>query len=292
MSRVDPYYDGPHFPQQSRLRRISIGGTVKTMAIVGITIIMIVPFFWMVTSSLKDKAQFYANPPVIIPIPAYFENYIGALFTLNFLRPIFNTFIYAGGLTLFVVFSSSFVAFGFSRFKFGGRNILFAILLATMMVPNQIMTIPMFITFRNLHWLNTFKPLIIPNAFGVPYHIFLIRQFMNTISKEMDEAALIDGCGSLKLFFRIILPLCKPVLVVSAIFNFFWAWKDVWFASIYLQTPDKQTISIRLLGFIGDRTVEYGQLMAAAVMAIIPLIIIYFLCQKYFDQGINIVESR
>ena len=188
--------------------------------------------------------------------------------------------------------TSSFVAYGFSRFKFKGRTILFGILLATMMVPNQIMTIPMFITFRNLHWLNSFKPLIIPSAFGVPYYIFLIRQFMNTIVQDMDEAALIDGCGPFKLYHKIILPLCKPVLVVSAIFNFFWAWKDVWFASIYLQTPDKQTISIRLLGFIGDRTVEYGQLMAAAVMAIIPLIIFYLLCQKYFDQGISIVESR
>lgn len=257
-----------------------------------IAVIMITPLFWMFTSSLKNIEQFYANPPVWIPIPANFDNYKNALYTMEFTRTIANTLFYAVSLAGVTVFSSSFVAFGFSRFQFKGKKLLFSILLATMMLPNQIMTIPMFIVFKNIGWLNTFKPLIIPHCFGTAYHVFLIRQFMNGIPTEIDEAAKLDGCGPFRLYFQMIMPLSKSVLAVSTIFNFLWAWKDVWYSSIYLQSTDKQTISVRLLQFIGDKSVEYGQLIAATVMAILPLIILYLLCQKYFDSGISIAESK
>jgi multiple sugar transport system permease protein len=278
--------------KENKFTKNNLFRKLMLLVLIVIAAIMFFPLFWMIASSFKDKTQFYANPPVIIPIPLYFQNYINALFQINFLHTILNTFLYAGSLTIVTVISSTFVAFGFSRFKFFGRNVLFGILLATMMIPNQIMTIPMFIFYRNLGWLNSFYPLIVPNMFGVAYHIFLIRQFMNTISKEMDEAALLDGCGPFKLFYQIIIPLCKPVLIVSAIFNFFWAWKDVWYAGIYLQSTEMMTVSVRLVQFIGDRYIQYGELMAAGVMSVIPLVIIYFACQKYFDQGIAISESK
>ncbi len=273
-------------------RALRTGLVFKYIVLILVAFIMLAPLLWMLTSSAKNLEQFYANPPVWIPIPAHFENYREALVTMKFVRTIGNSLFYAVTLAIVTVFSSSFVAFGFSRFQFKGKNIIFAILLATMMLPNQIMTIPMFITYRNLGWLNTFAPLIVPNCFGTAYHVFLIRQFMNGISKEVDEAAMLDGCGPFRLFFQMIMPLSKSVLAVSAIFNFLWAWKDVWYSSIYLQSTEMQTVSVRLLQFIGDKSVEYGQLIAATVMAIAPLVVLYLLCQKYFDSGINIAESK
>ena len=250
----------------------SILGVLKWIILLMLAIVMLVPFFWLISSSLKDKTQFYSNPPVYFPIPMHFENFVNAWVNIGFFRAILNSLVFALTFTIIVVFSSALAAYGFSRFKFPGKKVLFVILLLSM--------------------INTILPMLLPYCLGVPYHIFLIRQFMNGIPKEVDEAAKIDGCGTMQIFFYIIGPMSKPTLIVSALLNFIWAWKDVWYSNIYLGRPERQTISVRLLSLIGDKSVEYGQMMAATVMMMLPVILLYFCAQKYFDEGITITELK
>ena len=247
----------------------SILGVLKWVILLMLAIVMLVPFFWLISSSLKDKTQFYSNPPVYFPIPMHFENFVNAWVNIGFFRAILNSLVFA--LTF---------------------KVLFVILLLSMMLPTQIMTIPLFLMFKKLNMINTILPMLLPYCLGVPYHIFLIRQFMNGIPKEVDEAAKIDGCGTMQIFFYIIAPMSKPSLIVSALLNFIWAWKDVWYSNIYLGKPERQTISVRLLSLIGDKSVEYGQMMAATVMMMLPVILLYFCAQKYFDEGITITELK
>lgn len=270
----------------------SILGVLKWIILLMLAIVMLVPFFWLISSSLKDKTQFYSNPPVYFPIPMHFENFVNAWVNIGFFRAILNSLVFALTFTIIVVFSSALAAYGFSRFKFPGKKVLFVILLLSMMLPTQIMTIPLFLMFKKLNMINTILPMLLPYCLGVPYHIFSIRQFMNGIPKEVDEAAKIDGCGTMQIFFYIIGPMSKPTLIVSALLNFIWAWKDVWYSNIYLGRPERQTISVRLLSLIGDKSVEYGQMMAATVMMMLPVILLYFCAQKYFDEGITITELK
>lgn len=270
------------------------GGTSisRTVFVTVMTLLMLGPLFWFVTSSLKNAEQFFSNPPVWIPIPPYVQNYSSMIRQTRILGNVVQSLKYALALSVTVVVSSSLAAYGFSRFRFPGRRFWFGILLATMMVPIQVTTIPLFILFSRLDLVNTIWPLVLPNAFGVAYHVFLIRQFMNTIPAEIDEAATIDGAGHFRRYLSIILPLTKPVLLVSGLFNFFFAWRDVWFSSIYLQRSDIQTIAVRLLSFIGDQRIQYGELMAAAVVATVPVFVLYFSFQRFLDRGITLVDLR
>ena len=178
----------------------SILGVLKWIILLMLAIVMLVPFFWLISSSLKDKTQFYSNPPVYFPIPMHFENFVNAWVNIGFFRAILNSLVFALTFTIIVVFSSALAAYGFSRFKFPGKKVLFVILLLSMMLPTQIMTIPLFLMFKKLNMINTILPMLLPYCLGVPYHIFLIRQFMNGIPKEVDEAAKIDGCGNILLY--------------------------------------------------------------------------------------------
>ena len=186
------------------------------------------------------------------------------------------------------VIASAMAAYGFSRIRFKGRGFFFICMMITMMVPSQVLIVPQYIIFNKLNWVNTFLPLIVPEWGGRAFFIFLIMQFIAGIPKELDEAAEIDGCGKVRLFTQIMLPLIKPALATSAIFAFYWKWDDFMGSLLYLNTPENYTVSIALKLFCDPTSVsDYGAMFAMCVLSLLPVIILFLFTQKYIVEGIS-----
>jgi len=245
-----------------------------------------VPFFWMVSSSLKDVKQIFIIPPRWIPNPFVWRNYTDAVTFIDFFRYFLNTMIICGGTVFGNVLSASFVAYSFSVLRWRWRDSLFALVLATMILPPQVTMIPIFVIFRKLHLVNTFWPLIIPSFFGAPFFIFLLRQFFLGIPYELTEAARIDGCSEFQIYYRMILPLSIPALASVILFSFIWSWTDFLGPLIYLQDEAKFTLSLGIQQFQSVHSVEWGMLMSASTIITVPIIILFFFTQKTFVQGI------
>lgn len=203
-----------------------------------------------------------------------------------------NSFIVTGLTVVGTVLSCSMVAFGFARLRFRGRDILFVILLSSMILPPQIYMIPQYLFFTFLGWVDTFKPLYVPYWFAAylgPFYIFLLRQFFLTIPSELDDAARIDGCSWFGIYTRIMLPLIKPALIVTVIFSFTWTWNDFLTPLIYLGAREKYTLTLGLRYFQSQYGMRYiRELMATSAISVVPTLILFFLCQKYFVKGISI----
>ncbi len=250
-------------------------------------IVFMIPFAWMLSSSLKELPQIFVFPPKWIPNPVRLDNYAEALKRMNFLVALKNTLTITVLCLIGQVSSASLVAYGFARIRFPGRDFLFALVLSTMMLPSQVTMIPMFILFRSLGWVDTFKPLIVPSFFGGgAFFIFLLRQFFLTIPKDLEDAARIDGCGRVRIFLQIILPLAKPALITVSIFSFMSHWNDFMGPLIYLNSEHKRTLAIALQSFQGQYTADWNLLMAASVVVLIPVLVIFFTLQRYFVEGI------
>ncbi len=256
---------------------------------------MILPVIWMLSTSFKAPTEVFAVPPIWIPSPLHFENYpkawtISGMYAsegITFTTYTFNTLLIAVLSCIGVTSSSSIVAFAFARLRFPGRGPLFILCLATMMIPTQVTMIPTFILFKSIGWYDTYLPLIVP-AFlgGGAYNIFLMRQFFMSIPYEMDEAAKIDGCTNFGVFWRILLPLCKPALTTVAVFSFVWNWNDFLNPLIYLDTNSKKTLALGLTNFVSLYGQDYHLLMAASLLIVIPLVAMFLIGQRYFIQGI------
>lgn len=249
------------------------------------------PFFYTVSSSLKSPSEIYLFPPSLLPETPQWQNYVRVLTEYPYPTWFMNTTFVTVVATIGTVLSASLVAYSFARFKYRGRDGLFAITLATMMLPAQVTLIPQFILFWKIGWLDTFYPLWVPMWFGgTAFFIFLMRQFMMSLPRELDEAALIDGATRFRIYWNILLPLCKPVLATAAIIAFMAEWNRFIEPVIYLNSPMKFTLSVGVSFFKqnADSTSEILQhiLMAAAVMMIAPTLIVFFAAQKYFVQGI------
>jgi multiple sugar transport system permease protein len=260
------------------------------LTLVGFALVFLMPFLWMVSTSFKDTEQTYTVPPIWIPNPLRLENYPEALSAQPFGRFFLNTIGYSIGSALGAVFSASLVAYGFSRIRWYGRNFLFALCLCTLMIPFQVQMIPLYLIFRNLHWLNTYLPLIVPNWFGSAYFIFLLRQFFLSLPSELSDAARIDGAGEMTIFLRVILPLARPAIAVVALFQFINAWNDYLGPLIYLNQPLSFPISLGLEQFMGQfvEKLAWPYLMAASTVTILPILIIFFIAQRTFIEGIAI----
>ena len=249
------------------------------------------PFLYATTSSLKAPSEIYLFPPTIFPEVPQWQNYVRVLTEFPYAIWFKNTVFVTVLATLGTVFSSSLVAYSFARFTYRGRDALFIITLATMMMPAQVTLIPQFILFWKIGWLDTLYPLWAPLWFGgSAFFIFLIRQFMMSLPRELDEAALIDGASRFRIYWNILMPLCKPVLATAAIIAFMAEWNRFIEPVIFLNTPAKFTLSVGVSFFKqnADANTEVLQhiLMAAAVMMILPTLIVCFAAQKYFVQGI------
>ena len=275
--------------QMERLQRI----TIHTVLIVGAFIVMI-PLLWMISTSLKVPTQVKVFPPVLIPNPVVWSNWVTALtiFPVPFRVFITNTLVYAGLVTLGTVLSNMVVAYAFARLRFPLSNVLFIIVLSTMMLPGQVTMIPLFLLFSKLGWVNTYLPLIIPAFFGSAYFIFLLRQFYATIPRELDDASRIDGCGILGTFFRIILPMSKPAIGIMAIFAFSWTWNDFMGPLIYLSKMDTFPLALALTYLRGTYRVLWSELMVASMVAMALPIMLFFVAQRYYIQGIVITGVK
>lgn len=252
------------------------------------------PFLWMLSTSLKDDVQTYHVPPIWIPNPMRFSNSPEALTRQPFNLFFLNTIQYSVLSALGSLLSAALVAYGFSRLRWWGRDILFFICISTMMIPFQVRMIPLYITFKELDWLNSYKPLIIPHFFGEPYYIFLLRQFFLTIPQELSDAARVDGASELGILWRIILPLAKPALAVVALFQFMWAWNDYLGPLIYLNRVELFPISLGLQQFRSQFVdqLAWPYLMAASTVTILPVIVIFFIAQKTFVEGITVTGIK
>ena len=250
-------------------------------------VVMLIPLVWLLSSSFKDSGHIFLFPPQWIPDPWHFENYTTVFEQIPFLRFFGNT-IFVTLVALFgQVLSASLVAFGFARLRFPGRDLLFLVVLVTIMIPYHVTLIPTFILFRELKGLDTYMPLIIPYWLGRgAFNIFLLRQFYLRLPLELDDAARIDGAGSLGIYWHVILPQAKPALGVVAIFGFLAHWNDFFLPLIYLSTTEKYTLALGITLFRGYQVTHWHLLMAASVMMTIPPILLYAFAQRYFIQGI------
>ena len=276
-----------------------VGEVLKYTVLIGLAITFLIPFYWMASSAMKDQAQIFTVPPKWIPSPAYFGNFFEAWNTLNFNLYAFNTvFKYAIPSTIGTVFSSAVVAYGFSRLTWPGRNILFAICLATMMIPFQVRLVPLFIIFKNLGWINTYLPLVVPAFFGNAFFIFMLRQFFRTIPFELSEAAKIDGANEFSILFRIILPLTKPALVVVALFAMMGAWNDYLGPLIYINNEPQWTLALGVqrmgiaLTEVGFKENAYAYLMGVSTIVTLPILIAFFFAQRAFIEGITMTGVK
>jgi ABC-type glycerol-3-phosphate transport system permease component len=247
-----------------------------------------IPFIWMLSTSLKNLGQVFLFPPQWIPDPFVWRNYYDALTVVPYLRFFMNTVIVTAISIVGIMLSSSLAAYSFSRLRWRGRDAVFLIVLATMMLPTQVTLIPQFIIFRNLKWIDTFLPLIVPVMFGTAYQVFLLRQFFMTIPLEMDEAARMDGCSILGIYWRIILPLSKPALMTGALFAFRFRWDQFLEPLIFLNTPRNFTIALGLRLFQDQNLTNWNLLMAASCVSMLPVLLTFFFGQKYFIQGVVI----
>ncbi|RIK42189.1 MAG: sugar ABC transporter ATP-binding protein [Chloroflexi bacterium] len=254
---------------------------------VALSIIFLIPLFWMASTSLKQQGQVFAFPPVWIPNPIMWSNYAEALERAPLLIWLSNTATITVVSIVGHVLTSSMVAFGFARLRFPGRSALFILLLSTLMLPQVVTLIPRFILFRSLGWLDTFLPMIVPTFFGgSAFDIFLVRQFYLTIPKDFDEAARIDGASNWTIWLRIVAPLSTPVLMAIAIFSFVFHWNDFMNPLIYLFSENKKTLSLGLRAFISPTAAEYHLNMAAGMFLVIPMLVIFFIGQRYFIRGV------
>jgi multiple sugar transport system permease protein len=252
-------------------------------------IIFSIPFLWTMTTALKTTENVFAYPPQIIPDPVEWDNFRKAWTVLPFPTFVLNTVLITFVCTIAQVVTGSLVAYGFSRFSFRLRNVLFYTMLSTMMLPAQVTMIPVFLLWRDVHAIDTFWPLIAPSFFGGgAFNIFLLRQFFLTIPRELDEAATIDGASYLTIWWRILMPLSGPALATVAIFSFIGHWDDFMGPLIYLNSPEKYTVSIGLRMFQDSFGTDVELIMAASLLHILPVIVLFFFAQRYFLKGITL----
>ena len=253
-----------------------------------VALILVLPFLWMLSTSLKVPKQIFKFPPVWIPDPIQWQNYPDAWSKYtNFNIPLMNSLIVTLTNIAGNLLSCSLAAYGFARLKGPGKNFLFMLVLGTMMVPMWVTLIPQYVLFSRLGWTNTLLPLTVPAWFGWPFFIFLLRQFFLTLPKELDEAARIDGASTWGIFGRILLPLTKPALATVAVFAFIGNWNNFIGPLIYLRDPEKHTLALALQRFQGTQgNLMYNYMMAVAVISLLPIIILFFIAQRFFVQGI------
>jgi multiple sugar transport system permease protein len=261
--------------------------TLHLILIVG-AIIMVMPFLWMVSTSLKTQTDVMRQfPPRLIPETFMFSNYSTALTALPFDRFYVNSLIVASSVTILQLFVSSLAAFAFARVKFKGRNVLFLVYLSGLMIPFPVLLVPNFIIVRQLGWFNTYLALIVPPSFGV-FSTFLLRQYYRGLPIEYDEAARMDGASSLRIWWNIILPNSKPALAALAVFIFLGTWNDFLWPLVVTNSESMRTLPVGLSTFQGQYLVRWELLMAATVVALVPVLIVYFFAQNWIIRGLSV----
>jgi multiple sugar transport system permease protein len=272
-------------PRTVNWRKVARYAVLEALLVI-IAILFFGPFLWLISTSLEPEKQVFTASITWIPSPIEWSNYAHGLAEFPFWDYFKNTIIICVAVVIGATVSSSFVAYGFSRVSWPGRETLFVVVLATLILPYQVTLIPLYLLFKHFGWLNTYLPLIVPAYFGNAFFIFLFRQFYMGLPMELSDAARIDGCNDLAIYVRIILPLSKPVLATAAIFSFIATWSDFLGPLIYLTDASKYTLSIGVQQVIGQEP-HWTWLMAIGVVMTLPILILFFFVQRTFIQGIS-----
>jgi len=277
-----------------RFLRYTLSAAIGYTALSVVSLAYLVPFLWLVITSLKVQEQVFTLPLTWIPDPIMWDNYYRAITFAGF--PFFlllqNSLYYAVLSTVGIIISCSMVAYAFARIPFRGRDILFAITVATLMIPAVVTMIPTYIIFRKLNWVGTYNPLIVPSWLGSAFFIFMMRQFMMGLPWELTDAARVDGAGELRILVTIMLPLMKPALLVVGVFNFMWCWNDFFYPVIYVNEAGKMPLSLGLYAFMTRGQTLWPYLMAMSLIVSLPIIIIFFLAQRQFIEGITLTGLK
>ncbi len=267
------------------MKKLTFGKISYKVIMLLVVILIMFPFFWLLVSSFKVEKDIISFPPRVFADKYTFENYIQVWSTIPLLDYIKNTVIFAGGVVITSVFFDSLAAYAFARMQFKGRTILFYLVLLSMMIPFQVFMIPLFIEVNKLNMIDSYIGLILPrmtSAFG----IFMMRSFFVSLPKDLEEAARVDGLNEFKIFFKIMLPLCKPAMLTLAIFTLMNNWNDLLYPLLLTNAAEMRTLPAGLALFTGQNISFYGPVMAGAVISMLPLLIVYIFAQKYFVQGV------
>jgi multiple sugar transport system permease protein len=280
-----------HSTLQKRVEKILRSVFSHAILLVG-SLFFIMPLIFMVSTSLKASRQISNFPPELIPNPFIWGNYSDVFIYAPMHQYLFNTLFLILPAIFGATIVSALAAYAFARLRAPGKNVIFYLLLSTMMLPGVVTMIPTYIVFAKIGWVGTFKPLIVPALLGNAFYIFLMRQFFTTIPRDLEDAALVDGCSRLRIFWSLILPLAKPILATVTVLAFMGAWNDYMGPLIYLQEKSQYTLSLGLQVFVATHKTEYGLLMAASTMMVLPIILLFFFAQKQFVQGITLTGMK
>lgn len=274
-------------------RKLSTAETVVTYLVILVGAVgLMFPFAWMLSTSLKPLDEVYSYPIIWIPSQIVFENYIDVFKKVPFARYLWNSFVLSVLGIIGNMSGSSLAAFSFARLRYPGRTLFFIMMLSTMMVPVWVTMVPTFIMFSRLGWLDTYLPILLPAYFAVPFFTFLMRQFFLSVPVEIEDSARIDGCSSFGVFFRILMPLSIPALATVAIFSFFFYWNDLLGPLIYLRSQLKFPVAMGIASFQSEQYANFALMMAAATMALAPMLVVFFFTQRLFIQGVVITGVK
>jgi multiple sugar transport system permease protein len=265
-----------------------VGPLTRHVLLIVVAALLLLPFYWMLVSALKSNSEIFARPLQWWPNPIQWQNVgntIGSRY-FPYLRLLANSIFFAGGVTIGTVLSCAAVGYGFARLRFPGRDILFGITLATLMIPPIVTFIPTYVLFSKLGLIGGYTPLILPAFFGNAFFIFMMRQFFLGIPRDLSDAARIDGASEFRIFWQIMLPLVRPALMVVAVFSLLYTWHDFFGPLIYLQDKAQFPLSLGLYAFKSQRTADWANIMMGSFLTTLPLIIVFLFTQRYFLRGI------
>ena len=269
---------------------------VVQIVLIAIVVVFAAPYIWALSSALKPEGQLFTYPPQIIPHPITFANFSTLFGSFPFARWLLNSVIITSLYVVGAVVSCSMAAYAFARLHWPGRDLMFGLTVASMILPYQVTMVPLYLIFRHLGWVNTWYPLWVPAWFGVPFYIFLLRQFFRTLPREIEEAASVDGAGRIRTFISVVLPMSRPALATVAVFAMMFEWSDFVGPLIYIQSPQRMPLSLGLQ-FLNTNQQMLGQqlwgvLMAGSVVTLLPMLIVFFALQKHFVRGITLGALR
>lgn len=270
----------------NRRKTVSFGRVLIYATLIFVAFATLLPFFWMLSTSFKPERGIFIMPPQWIPRPFTLENYAQVLESTKLARSLFNSAFVALTSTLGEILTSTLAGFAFARMRFRGRNLIFGLLLATLMLPGVVMLIPTFILFRSLGWIDTFLPLIVPLFFGTAFAIFLSRQFFTGLPKDLEGAAKVDGANYFQIYWYIFMPLAKPLIATLFILGFLARWNDFLGPLIYLRTSDLFTMPLMLAQLNSLYIQQWALLMAGSMIALSPVFILFILLQRYIIESV------
>lgn len=262
------------------------------IVLIAVGLFFFFPFVWLLDTSVKTDAQIFTFPPKWIPNPVMFSNYTRALSTIPFMHYVGNTVKVVLLAVLGNVISAPIIGYAFAKLHWKGRDKVFILVLATMMLPFQITMIPLYSMYVKLGWINSYAPLVVPDFFGKAYFIFLMRQFFMTIPEELLEAGRIDGASEFRIFWQLVLPLAKPAVTTVGLYAFIWSWTDFLGPLIFLTNDKKWTISLGLSQFTTSHGLDWSLLMAGSAMFMLPMIVLFIFMQKVFVEGITMTGLK